>query len=244
VFINAVGGSGGYWFAKNDTLTWQKTPIFNRLLGQKAYPIFVRDSVNGCLITTTVFVAGRPPLSIEAGSDYELDLGDSLRRRALANFPIRQILWKAFDGSGDTSIRQPRSVESYFKPFLMTRYQVIASDSIGCEAKDSFRIAIRRIKKVSLPDAFSPNNDGANDWFYPQTSKDVAEIKVFRIFNRWGEMVFERSNFKGNQEDLGWNGMYKGKEQPADVYAWYVEAAFIDGTKSDDPLKGSVHLVR
>lgn len=244
VLLNAVGGSGKYEFSKEDSTKFVKTAIFNNLLGQKNYTFFVRDSATGCKLSTSVFVNGRPPLSIDGGGDEILQLGDSSRRKAVANFTIRQIEWRVVGKTGDSSIRSPRSVQTVLMPLFPTRYLVIGSDSTGCAALDSFQIFIRSLKSINLADAFSPNDDGANDWFFPQTSKDVVQIKAFRIFNRWGEMVFERLNFEANRPELGWNGVFKGTLQPNEVYAWTLEATFLDKTATSEPLKGSVILVR
>jgi gliding motility-associated-like protein len=244
VLLNAVGGSGIYRFAKDDSTALVRTAIFNNLLGQKNYTFFVRDSATGCSLSASVFISGRPPLSINGGGDAILQLGDSLRRKAVANFLIRQIEWRVIGKTSDSSIRSPRSTETVLMPLFATRYLVIGSDSTGCTALDSFQIFIRALKSVNLADAFSPNSDGANDWFFPQTSKDVVQIKTFRVFNRWGEMVFERLNFEGNRPELGWNGIFKDALQPAEVYAWTLEAAFMDKTSTPEPLKGSVILVR
>lgn len=244
VLLNAVGGSGVYRFAKDDSTALVKTAIFSNLLGQKNYTFFVRDSATGCKISTSVFVSGRPPLSIDGGGDAYLQLGDSIQRKAVANFSIRQIEWRVVGKTGDSSIRSPRAVQTVLMPLFPTRYLVIGSDSTGCTAKDSFQIFIRALKSVNVADAFSPNSDGANDWFFPQTSKDVVQIKAFRVFNRWGEKVFERLNFEANRPELGWNGIFKDVPQPAEVYAWTLEAAFLDGTSTSEPLKGSVILVR
>ena len=179
-----------------------------------------------------------------SSGDAHLQLGDSVRRKAVANFTIRQIEWWVIGKTGDSSIRSPRAVETVLMPLFSTRYLVIGSDSTGCTAIDSFQIFIRSLKSVNLADAFSPNDDGANDWFFPQTSKDVVQIKAFRIFNRWGELVFERLNFEANRPELGWNGIFKNTLQPAEVYAWTLEATFLDKTSTAEPIKGSVFLVR
>ncbi len=74
-----------------------------------------------------------------------------------------------------------------------------------------------------VPKAWSPNGDGNNDKLYPLTI-NIKEIFYFRIFNRWGQMVFE-TNVIGN----GWDGVWQGKPMVSDVYTWTVEAIGLDG---------------
>jgi gliding motility-associated-like protein len=69
-----------------------------------------------------------------------------------------------------------------------------------------------------VPKAWTPNNDGHNDRLYPLTV-NIRELKYFRIFNRWGQMVFET-----NAIGIGWDGMFKGQKQVIDVYTWTAEA--------------------
>jgi gliding motility-associated-like protein len=114
----------------------------------------------------------------------------------------------------------------------------------GCVASDSMRINVIPVKFIDCPNAFSPNNDGANDYLKPQCSKDVTLIRVFRVYNRWGTMVYERLNFDPQDTNGGWDGTYGGVEQPIDVYTWYCEADFLDETSTATPVKGSSSLIR
>jgi gliding motility-associated-like protein len=79
------------------------------------------------------------------------------------------------------------------------------------------------LPNVFVPKAWTPNGDGNNDYLFPFTI-NIAELKYFRIFNRWGQKVFE-TNMIGH----GWDGIYKGKRQVMDVYIWIIEATGIDG---------------
>jgi gliding motility-associated-like protein len=72
---------------------------------------------------------------------------------------------------------------------------------------------------VFLPNAFSPNGDGTNDRFYPRGS-GISVIKLMRIFNRWGEVVFEKENFNVNDASAGWDGVFKGLALSPDVYVY------------------------
>ncbi len=89
---------------------------------------------------------------------------------------------------------------------------------------------------VAMPNAFTPNSDGLNDVLFLE-GRDGVESITFRIFNRWGEMVFETTD-----PMLGWDGTYKGQDQDMDVYVYQISLTMIT-TKTAD-LKGEVTLLR
>lgn len=86
-----------------------------------------------------------------------------------------------------------------------------------------------------IADIFSPNGDGANDIFYVRSSE--AEELSFRVFDRWGKMVFE-----SNDVEKGWDGTYKGKELESGIYFWYVTMKTVGGEELNE--KGDVTLKR
>lgn len=88
---------------------------------------------------------------------------------------------------------------------------------------------------VDMPGAFTPNGDGANDVLYIYGGA-ATEVHL-RIYNRWGQMVFETRDIK-----QGWDGTYKGVPQRPDSYAYVLSAVFIDGSKSTK--SGSITLLR
>ena len=75
---------------------------------------------------------------------------------------------------------------------------------------------------VFVPNTFSPNGDGANDIFYPRGT-GLLKIKTLRIFDRWGELVFENQNFNANDQSAGWNGTFKGAKLTPDVYVYIID---------------------
>ena len=76
--------------------------------------------------------------------------------------------------------------------------------------------------EIFVPNTFSPNGDGSNDIFYVR-GKGLDRVKSLRIFNRWGEVVFEQQIFPENNPMYGWNEKYKGNKPVADVYVYQVE---------------------
>jgi gliding motility-associated-like protein len=95
-------------------------------------------------------------------------------------------------------------------------------------------------RKIFAPNVFSPNNDGDNDIFYLQGQE--ATMTQFRIMNRWGNVVFERENIALNDNQNGWNGIFKGEALPQDMYIWVAEVTFLDTYKQ--VFSGSVLLFR
>ena len=87
-----------------------------------------------------------------------------------------------------------------------------------------------------MPNAFSPNDDGKNDSFKPLMKCTGNLTYVFKVFNRWGEIVFE-----SNSPAESWNGKYKGEPVPLGVYVYYLQYSC---DNCDEFLKGNVTLVR
>ena len=79
------------------------------------------------------------------------------------------------------------------------------------------------------PNAFSPNGDGANDYFTVYGGIDVEEVVNFQIFNRWGGLVFSNKNFQPNDDLIGWDGFFKGKNVNTGVYVYTADILFKDG---------------
>ncbi|MFM2048984.1 MAG: hypothetical protein RI955_1532, partial [Bacteroidota bacterium] len=85
--------------------------------------------------------------------------------------------------------------------------------------------------------AFSPNDDGTNDKFVIYGSETaILNIKSFRIFDRWGDQIFEQYNFKPNDDNYGWDGAFRGTVLNPQVLTYAVVVTFIDG--SDATFKG------
>ena len=113
--------------------------------------------------------------------------------------------------------------------------EVTITDAAGCMHTFPGSYNILRAD-FDIPNVFTPNGDGMNDTFSPiATGTNV--VTEFRIFNRWGQVVYENET-----PETGWNGMYKEKFAPADVYAYVVK--YTDPTGAEVVVKGDVTLVR
>ncbi len=184
------------------------------------------------------------------GSCFDLD---SLRVQ-VNPLPIIQAVHPQTINQGETAILSVTgNAESYFwypvinlvnqyatsteaSPLYTTTYYVLGVDTNGCIAKDSTIIYVTQVHELYVPNAFSPNGDGFND-FFMFYKKGIKTIRSIAIYNRWGEQIFYSET-----EKPAWDGTYKGVTLPSDVFVFEIIAETYEGTTIIK--KGNITLLR
>ncbi|MCG8332627.1 MAG: gliding motility-associated C-terminal domain-containing protein, partial [Chitinophagales bacterium] len=238
LFENLSGGTPPYEYSL-DGVFFQSLNDFPATIPNiepGAYDLIIQD-VNDCLVETTVFIGESEELSLELGEDEEIKLGDSILIDPIALFDVDTFFWAPQEGLLDSV-----SFATFASPSITTTYQLTAVDSLGCSVSDYITIIVNTQGSVYTPNVFSPNGDGRNDFFTIFTGNDVAEVTVFRIFDRWGDMVFESSPLQPNIETLGWDGNFNGEPMDPAVFVFYAEIQYVDGRT--EVIKGDVTLIR
>ncbi|MCB0669445.1 MAG: gliding motility-associated C-terminal domain-containing protein [Saprospiraceae bacterium] len=192
-------------------------------------------------VSDTIVVEYAPPLSIELGEDFEANLGDSfvLAPNIIIGTSPYQYSWNEAGEVNTISCHDCPSTT--VTPFFDTRYQVTVTDGAGCQAQDFVDVKVDRNVYVWIPNAFSPNGDGINDYFYMQGQYNY-NIESFEIYNRWGERLFVNENIQVDDEVAGWNGRAGLQMMTPDVYVYRIVLSFIDGSKQY--FSGDVTLIR
>ena len=116
----------------------------------------------------------------------------------------------------------------------------VSQTAFGCESERNVvpvEVKVCCDKPIFIPTAFTPNNDGRNDFFAPRYSGYGFSTGRLRIFNRWGQMVYE-----GFNNTMLWNGTWNGRECPGDTYYYEVLIHCKEG--GDQHLSGDILLVR
>ena len=127
-------------------------------------------------------------------------------------------------------------------PRFNAKYNVAVVDSNGCKNKSEVQVLVLcQGVTVFLPNTFSPNGDGSNDIFYVR-GKGLDRVKSLRIFNRWGEVVFEQKDFPVNSISNGWDGKMKGQKPQPDVYVYQLEVYCGNGDLMN--FSGNVALIQ
>lgn len=126
--------------------------------------------------------------------------------------------WTPIENLSCTNCPQPETNTKFNK-----KYIVSVVDSNTCQNRRQVEIIVTcPNNNVFVPNTFSPNGDGANDVFIVR-GKGLERVKLLRIFNRWGQVVFEKANFPVNDPMYGWDGKFAGKPALPDVYVYQLE---------------------
>ncbi|MBL4707276.1 MAG: gliding motility-associated C-terminal domain-containing protein, partial [Flavobacteriales bacterium] len=179
--------------------------------------------------SATIYVIN--PLNLN-DFDTIIVVGDSIDLPVYVNAGLYDFTWTGTEGLSCLDCSPPR-----VQPFEKVSYNLILTDKIGCFTYDvDFVIDIYPETFVKLPTSFTPNNDHVNDLIYVQ-GWGIKELVEYKIFNRWGEIVFETSKL-----EEGWDGTYKGEEQNNDVYVYKVRV--LTWKNEEKALEGYINLIR
>ncbi len=185
---------------------------------------------NNPIINPYIGQVGTRDTTVDWGSTVILDAG---------NIPIGQFVnyvWQNLSTLDNPNIDDANaaSTTSTPEPSESGRYQFLltATSADGCVDTGSVYLEVEIQEFLGMPTAFTPNGDGIND-FYRPANIDPQFIEVFRIFNRWGQLLHEGSQ---------WDGTYQNQEQPMDGYIYYIE--YQQPGQQARQLRGEFTLIR
>lgn len=190
---------------------------------------YVTQTIGGCESEPTAIDAIIiPGVLVNAGPDLILYKGNTIT--ISASTTATSYTWTPATGLSATDVLNPvcSATES-------TTYYLTVTDANGCTNIDSVEVSVFD-PNIYMPNAFSPNNDNENDHLMP-IYFGIQELYHFRIFNRWGEKIFET-----NQLSSFWDGTYKNTPQPIGTYVYDIEA--LDFNNRKVKLSGNISLLQ
>ena len=178
---------------------------------------FTLDIIAACDITSVDLMVRNTDFSVDLGEDILIDLGDITFIESDANSlsPIVSYSWQTADGNIPCNLCPAIQVQ----PRADTKYILTSENESGCTTSDEINVFVNR--NVFIPNIFSPNGDGINDYFYLLSGFPGITVLELNIYNRWGSQVFGATDIVTNQELSGWNGKTNGKMANAGSYVWF-----------------------
>jgi len=233
-----VSGADSYKWSPSDGLSNSNTSRTEaRPDSSMQYTVTGSDRF-GCFTDSQkvqVNVHGYP--TVKASEDKTVMLGTPVLLEATYSADVNEVRW-----SPTESFTRYDSNSVLVKPTINTEYTVKVKNMAGCSASDRVSVFVLcNQKNVFVPNLFSPNNDGVNDVFFPRGT-GLLKIHTLRIFNRWGETVFEKKGFNANDPAAGWDGTYKGTRLTSDVFVYTLD--LVCENNSVMSLRGNISLVQ
>ena len=232
------GGRPPYQYSL-DGVVFQKNDVFKNLPAG-SYSLIVRDTAN-CEFQATVKLNQPSPFIVNAGSDLTIELGESAQIFAETS-PVGKNV-KSWIWTPDSTLSCRDCPNPITNPFKTITYTIKAIDETGCKATDRVTIVVSKPRRTFPPNVFSPGDDnGINDRFTIFSDRSAKRIQLMRVYDRWGTLVFEGTDFPTNDTKFGWNGTFRNKNAEAGVYTWTALIEYLDGEVI--AYKGDILLLR
>lgn len=234
---SAVGGTGTSFTFSVDNGPQQQLGNPNAVLaGTHIVTVFDRNS---CRWDTTIVIDQPDQVVVNLVDEITVNLGDSAQ--LMPNVPgsimIDQIIWTP---TGDLTCDD--CLNPWVIPTRSANYEVTIVDFNGCSGSDIVEVILNRQRNVYIPNAFSPNNDGINDFFQLVTGTGVNRVNYLRVFDRYGSLLYAQENFLPGGGTDGWNGEHKGRDLNMGTFVYVAEVLFQDNTTL--VYRGGFNLVR
>jgi gliding motility-associated-like protein len=206
------------WSLNGKNYNIQNPPVQQFTVASNYNINLVAVNSSGCVDSSAKKLLVNPLPAISLPGNLTKIVGVPLTLPATYSNNVTKYLWTPSSTLSCSDCPQPVAT-----PKFTTTYKVSVIDSNGCINKADITVFVTcQGADIFVPNTFSPNADGSNDVFYVR-GKGLDRVKSLRIFNRWGQIVFEQQNFPVNNPMYGWDGKYKGNKPAPDVYVYQVE---------------------
>ena len=177
------------------------------------------------------------PLRLDLGPDKNIPLGEQVFLSFSSNAKeIQSLEWSATENIMLECIDCNTSI---FTAHGDGAVMLNLTDSRGCTITDEIRIHVDTTKRIYVPNAFTPNNDGLNDLL--NIYGTAGKVIYLKIFDRWGNLINTQQNLEVGNSKSGWDGTRQGEILPTGIYVWTAEIIFPD--QITQQFAGTVTLI-
>jgi len=197
-------------------------------LSSNFYTIYVIDG-NGCSQELEVFIDESPPLELDLGKDIVVFFGEEANLNVIVTNNTGDLSYEWESPNEDIVFscqNCPNPIVSNITESFVA--SVLVTDENGCTGRKSINVFVDQEDQIDVPTMFTPNNDNINDRLNVFGSPDLI-VSTFKVYSRWGEVVFIGNNFIPNDPNIGWDGIINGSPAPEGTYTWTAEYILENG---------------
>jgi gliding motility-associated-like protein len=237
VTLQATGANKYEWWPTETLSNTSTATTVAKPVSTTVYRVVGTDDKKCFADTGYITVEVHPLPTVDAGADKVAAVGQPVELVPALSTDVTEVYWSP-TGSQFRNIYPGIVV----KPEATTEYTCQVVNGAGCTASDKVKVAVLcNGSNLFLPNTFSPNGDGVNDVFYPRGT-GITGIRTLKIFNRGGQLVFEKNNFRPNDPGAGWDGTCRGRKLSDDVFIYTIE--FVCDNKQGAAVNGNVYLLK
>lgn len=237
ITVAGSGGTPGYQYSIDGENFVPIGQFINLFAG--TYTLYIQD-IKGCIDSLETNLVNPPELIVDAGPDVTINLAESTQLNATYLPPNTILSLIQWNNTGSLSCED--CFNPVATPYVSTTYTITIADQEGCLAADSVTVTVIPVRPVFIPNIFTPNYDGINDFFTAYGGPAARRIESMKIFNRWGGLMYETAAIPLGEEPLGWDGTFNGKVLNSGVYVYLIEVSFLDGVTFT--YSGDINLIR
>jgi hypothetical protein len=241
ITVSNISGGAGEPYTYTIDFGVPLPPSFTSSINGGEHNITFLDK-KGCEFTETININEPAEIIVSfTPASIEIELGDSLR----LNPNISGAVVNTFEWTPAEFFESVDTLNPLLYTFESGIVMLTVADANGCTGKGSLEVIVDPNRNVYIPNAFSPDNRlGTNDYFIPGVGVGVEKINYMRVYDRWGELLYERNSFLPSDLELtsGWDGRFDGKLVEPGVYIYAIEVVFLD--KKVLLYRGDVTVVR
>jgi len=207
-------------------------------LAPGTYNILVKNDA-GCQKSETIKIDPGLDFSVDAGLDTTIYLGQQYTLQpeiSLPNNQIATITWTPSDQLSCNNCLHPIA-----SPVFTASYTIQVTSTTGCTREDDMTILIKRLNDIELPNIINPNGSN-NGTFVIAPFPDIKLINDYRIYDRWGNLMFQSKNFTTSDLDKFWDGRHNGNPVVDGVYVYVIDITMIND--SHRLYKGDLTVIK
>ncbi len=237
IVVDSVGGGTPPILLRLNGGAFSDETVFENL-PPGVYTLEMLDA-KGCQSSLNMEISEPAKINFDIGPNREAAFGDEMYLNYQVNVPSNEVDTVEWTPLPSGAMPEPEGLRWIADESVLITATLV--DTRGCEARDTVFIRVVRKDRIYIPNVFSPGKSG-NDTWWVFTGPEVVDVAYAAVYDRWGNLLFDRKNGLPNDVSQGWDGRSKNGMAESGVYIYHIRLRYMNGETVD--LGGEFTLLR